>query len=437
MNKIVLGTAALLLAAAASAQTTLTIASVNNPDMVTMQELSTTFEEQNPDINLEWLFLDEGTLRNRLTTDVATGSGSFDVVTVGAYETPLWAANGWIVSLDSLEEQFPDVFTDYDREDLLPAITAINTYEDELYAVPFYGESSFTMYNKALFDEAGLTMPEQPTWEQIQEFASQLNDPANNVAGIVLRGKPGWGDNMAPITTVINTYGGQWFDAEGHPEIDSQAWKDAITFYSNLVNDYGPPGVAGISFPEALQLMSTGQAAMWVDATVAAGFLAGTDEGPNLDYALAPVGSVDKGNAWLWSWNLGVPSSSQSQEAAAKFVAWATSKDYVNLVAENKGWAAVPPGTRTSTYENPQYAEAAPFAPLVLQSIENADPNDSTAEPIIAPGVQFVQIPEFQGIGNDVAQIVSEILTGGTSVDAGLARAQDIADNAMIDAGYY
>lgn len=437
MNRSVVTTAALLLAAGASAQTTLTVASVNNPDMVTMQELSTEFESQNPDIKLEWLFLDEGTLRSRLTTDVATGSGAFDVVTVGAYETPLWAANDWIVSVDALTEQYPDVAADYDFDDLLPAITAINSYEDQLYALPFYGESSFTMYNKKLFDEAGLTMPEQPTWEQIREFACQLHDPQNGVYGIVLRGKPGWGDNMAPITTVVNTYGGQWFDAEGVPQLDSPAWNEAITFYSELVNACGAPGVTGISFPEALQLMSTGQAAMWVDATVAAGFLASTDSGPDLSHALAPVGPVAKGNAWLWSWNLGVPSSSDAQEAAFKFMTWATSKEYINLVAEAKGWAAVPPGTRTSTYENPAYAEAAPFAPLVLQSIENADPNDATAEPQIAPGVQFVQIPEFQGIGNDVAQIVSEILSGGTSVEDGLARAQQLADDAMIDAGYY
>ena len=437
MNKLVSATAALLIVAAASAQTTLTIASVNNPDMVTMQELSSAFEEQNPDIKLEWLFLDEGTLRSRLTTDVATGSGSFDVVTVGAYETPLWAANDWIVSVDSLEEQFPDVAANYDFDDLLPAIRDGLTYEDQLYAVPFYGESSFTMYNKALFDAAGLTMPEQPTWDQIREFACQLNDPENNVAGIVLRGKPGWGDNMAPITTVVNTFGGQWFNAEGMPMIDSPQWNEAVTFYKDLVNECGAPGVTGISFPEALQLMSTGQAAMWVDATVAAGFLAGTDEGPNMAYALAPQGPVPKGNAWLWSWNLGIPSSSQNQEAAFKFMTWATSKDYINLVAEDKGWAAVPPGTRASTYANAEYTEAAPFAPLVLQSIENANPNDSTAEPQIAPGVQFVQIPEFQGIGNDVAQIVSEILSGGTSVEDGLARAQQLADDAMLDAGYY
>ncbi|MEM6429264.1 MAG: sugar ABC transporter substrate-binding protein [Deinococcota bacterium] len=420
-----------------TAQTTLTIASVNNPDMVTMQELSSAFEEANPDIALEWLFLDEGTLRSRLTTDVATGGGSFDVVTVGAYEAPLWAANGWLASVDALDGEFPSVAADYDFDDLLPSIRAGLTVNDELYAVPFYAESSFTMYNKRLFDEAGLTMPESPTWEQIRDFACQLNDPDNSVAGIVLRGKPGWGDNMAPITTVVNTFGGQWFDAEGRPQLDSAEWTEAVTFYRDLVNECGAPGVTGISFPEALQLMSTGQAAMWVDATVAAGFLAGTDEGPNMDYALAPVGPVEKGNAWLWSWNLAIPSSSQSQEAAFKFMTWATSKEYINLVAEARGWAAVPPGTRVSTYEAPEYAEAAPFAPIVLGAIENADPTDATANPQIAPGVQFVQIPEFQGIGNDVAQIVSEILAGGVSVEDGLARAQQLADDAMLDAGYY
>lgn len=435
--KAALTAAALSVIAGASAQTVLTVASVNNPDMVTMQELSTQFEEQNPDIALEWLFLDEGTLRSRLTTDVATGSGSFDVVTVGAYETPLWAANDWLVSVDALAEEYPEPFADYNFDDLLPAVTAQLTYEDQLYAVPFYGESSFTMYNKRLFDEAGLTMPEQPTWEQIREFACQLHDPANGVSGIVLRGKPGWGDNMAPLTTVVNTYGGQWFDAEGVPQLDSQAWADAVTLYTELANECGAPGITGNSFPEALQLMSQGQAAIWIDATVAAGFLAGTDAGPDLSYALAPIGTLEKGNAWLWSWNLGIPSSSQNQEAAARFMAWATSQEYINLVAETNGWASVPPGTRISTYENQEYLDAAPFAPLVLQSMENADPNDSTAEPKIAPGVQFVQIPEFQGIGNDVGQVFAEILSGGTSVEDGLARAQQIADDAMIDAGYY
>jgi sorbitol/mannitol transport system substrate-binding protein len=421
----------------AFAQTTVTIATVNNPDMVVMQELSSQFEADNPDINLEWLVLDEGTLRARVTTDTATSAGSFDIVTVGAYDTPLFGANDWLVSVDDLAAQYPDAAAGYDFDDLLPAIRDGLSVGGELFAVPFYAESSFTMYNRRILDEAGLTMPDAPTWEEIREIACEVHDPANGVVGIVLRGKPGWGDNMAPITTVVNTFGGQWFDAEGVPQLDSPEWTEALTFYRDLVNECGPPGITGISFPESLALMSQGQAAMWVDATVAAGFLAGSPAGPDLDHALAPVGPVAKGNQWLWSWNLAIPSTSENQEAAFRFMMWATSKGYIELVASERGWAAVPPGTRASTYERSEYLDAAPFASMVLGAIQNADPTDSTANPQIAPGVQFVQIPEFQGIGNDVAQIVAEILSGGTSVADGLARAQRVAAEAMQDAGYY
>ena len=428
---------ALLVFAMASAQTTVTIASVNNGDMETMQQLSPRFTEENPDIELEFLFLDETTLRSRLTTDVATGSGSFDLVTVGAYETPIWAANEWLVSVDQLSSEYPEVAEGYSTDDLLPAIADGLRYEDELYAVPFYGESSMTMYNQRLLEEAGQTMPEAPTWQEVRDIACEVHDPENGVYGIALRGKPGWGDNMATITTVVNTFGGQWFNEEGVPQIDSPEWNEAITFYRDLATECGAPGLTGNSFNEILQLMSTGQAAIWVDATVAAGRLSTTEVAEDMAYALAPVGTVEKGNQWLWSWNLGIPSSSDSQEAAFKFLTWATSPAYAELVAEAEGWAAVPPGTRTSLYENPNYTEAATFAPQVLEAIQNADPTDATANPIIAPGVQFVSIPEFSGIGNDVAQIVSEILAGDVSVEEGLANAQEVADQAMQDAGYY
>ncbi len=428
---------ALIALGLATAQTTVTIATVNNPDMVVMQELSAIFEAENPDIRLNWLVLDEGTLRSRATTDAATGAASFDIVTIGAYDTPLWGANGWLQSVADLAEQYPAAAEGYDFDDLLPAIRDGLSYEGELFAVPFYGESSFTMYNKRILDEAGLTMPDQPTWEQIAEIACAVHDPANGITGIALRGKPGWGDNMAPITTVINTFGGQWFDAEGVPQIDTPEWHAAISFYADLVQRCGPAGVTGVSFPEALALMSQGRAAMWVDATVAAGFLANSPAGPDIAHALAPVGPVAKGNQWLWSWNLAIPSTTNVTEAAFRFMMWATSKDYIELVAAEKGWAAVPPGTRISTYERPEYLAAAPFAPMVLGAIQAADPLDATAEPQIAPGVQFVQIPEFQGIGTDVAQIVAEILAGNVDVDTGLERAQRLAAEAMQDAGYY
>jgi len=437
LRTLIVVLAALVALGLATAQTTVTIATVNNPDMVVMQERSAVFEAENPDIQLNWLVLDEGTLRSRVTTDAATGAASFDIVTIGAYDTPLWGANGWLQSVAALAEQYPAAAEGYDFDDLLPAIRDGLSYEGELFAVPFYGESSFTMYNKRILDEAGLTMPEQPTWEQIAEIACAVHDPANGITGIALRGKPGWGDNMAPITTVINTFGGQWFDAEGVPQIDTPEWNAAISFYADLVQRCGPAGVTGVSFPESLALMSQGRAAMWVDATVAAGFLANSPAGPDIAHALAPVGPVPKGNQWLWSWNLAIPATTQVTEAAFRFMMWATSKDYIELVAAEKGWAAVPPGTRISTYERPEYLAAAPFAPMVLGAIQNADPLDATAEPQIAPGVQFVQIPEFQGIGADVAQIVAEILAGNVDVATGLERAQRLAAEAMQDAGYY
>lgn len=415
---------------------TLTIATVNNPDMKVMEELSPKFTEETG-IKLEWVVLPENELRAKVTTDVATGAASFDVVTVGTYEVPIWGANEWLHSIDELAAATPDmVQADYDFDDLLPAIKAGLSANDTLYAVPFYGESSFMMYNKKMFDAAGLTMPEQPTWAEVADFACQLHDPDNGVYGIALRGLPGWGEVMAPLTTVINTFGGRWFDEEWMPQLDSPEWNEAVSFYADLVQRCGPPGVTGNGFTESLTLMSQGQAAMWVDATVAAGFLASSDAGPDIAYALAPVGPVAKGNAWLWSWSLAVPATSPHSAEALRFVTWATSKDYIELVAAEKGWAAIPPGTRTSTYERPEYLEAAPFAALVLKSILSANPNDSTRDPVPYTGVQFVAIPEFQGIGTDVSQFIAEALAGNTTVEDALAKAQAATLTAIEDAGY-
>ncbi len=416
---------------------TLTIATVNNPDMQVMQSFTDKFQETYPNITLEWVVLPENELRARVTTDTATGAGSFDVVTVGTFEVPIWGANGWIDSIDALAAEYPDsVQANYDFEDLLPAIREGLSTDGELFAVPFYGESSFTMYNKAMFDEAGLEMPEQPTWEQIAEFACALHDPENGQYGIVLRGLPGWGQVMAPLTTVVNTFGGDWFDMEWMPQLDSPEWNEAVSFYAKLMQECGAPGVTGIGFTEALNLMSQGQAAMWVDATVAAGFLANSDAGPDIAHALAPVGPTPKGNAWLWAWSLAVPSTSEHKAEALQFVTWATSKDYIELVASENGWAGVPPGTCASTYERAEYQEAAPFAPLVLQSILNADPTDATRDEVPYTGIQFVAIPEFQGIGTDVSQFIAEALAGTTTVEDALAKAQSLTLQAMEDAGY-
>ncbi|NEX20978.1 sugar ABC transporter substrate-binding protein [Thiorhodococcus mannitoliphagus] len=427
-----LAAVALTLSAESGAETTLSIGTVNNGDMIIMQKLSQQFEAQNPDIKLDWVVLEENVLRQRLTTDIATGSGQFDVVTIGTYEVPIWAKRGWLEGLDNLP-------ADYDVDDVLMAVREGLSYEGKLYALPFYAESSLTFYRTDLFEKAGLTMPDQPTWDVVKQFAAKLTDKDAGIYGICLRGKPGWGENMALISTMVHTFGGQWFDENWNPTIDSPEWKNAVGTYIDLLTEYGPPGASSNGFNENLALFTSGKCAMWIDATVAAGLVFDPAESQVADkvgFAQAPIAKTPKGNHWLWSWALAIPTSSDAKDAALKFITWATSKPYVELVGEKFGWAKVPPGTRKSTYENPLYVEAAPFAKPVLEAIQTANPSDQTLNPAPYTGIQYVGIAEFQGIGTQVGQMMAGVLAGQMSVDNALRSAQSSVKRTMRQAGY-
>ncbi|WP_104202560.1 ABC transporter substrate-binding protein [Billgrantia saliphila] len=421
-----------LAAAGVAHAESITVATVNNNDMVIMQSLTEAFESAHPDIEIDWVVLEENVLRQRLTTDIATDGGQFDVLTIGTYEAPIWAERGWLVPLDDL----PD---DYAVDDLLKPVRDGLSHDGTLYALPFYAESSMMFYRTDLFEEAGIEMSDQPTWQEVREWAGAIHDPENGVAGICLRGKPGWGENMAFLSTLVNTFGGRWFDEEWNPQLDSPAWQEAVQFYVDLMNDYGPAGASSNGFNENLAMFSRGKCGMWVDATSAAGKLFNPDESEvadELGFAPAPIAETPKGAHWLWSWALAIPSSSDSPEAAQTFIAWATGQDYIELVGESEGWTSVPPGTRESTYENEHYQREAPFAGFVLEAINSADPTDSTLEPTPYQGVQFVGIPEFQSIGTQVGQTIAAALTGETSVEQALASAQRATERTMQRAGY-
>ena len=424
--------AAIAISSHAQAQTEITVATVNNNDMVIMQSLTEAFEEAHPDITLDWVVLEENVLRQRMTTDIATGGGRFDVMTIGTYEVPIWAERGWLSPLEDLPE-------DYNEDDLLASVRDGLSLDGTLHALPFYAESSMMYYRQDLFDKAGIEMTEQPTWEEVREWAGELHGSEEGLAGICLRGKPGWGENMAFITTLVNTYGGRWFDEEWNPELNSEPWTNAVQFYVDLLNDYGPPGASSNGFNENLALFARGNCAMWVDATSAAGKLFDENESDvadSLGFAPAPIAETPKGSHWLWSWALAIPASSEKQEAALEFITWATSEEYIELVGETEGWTSVPPGTRESTYANEQYTEAAPFADFVLKAIKETDPNDSTLEPNPYVGVQTVNIPEFQSIGTQVGQTIAAALTGDTTVEQALDNAQRATERTMQRAGY-
>ncbi|MEP3276935.1 MAG: sugar ABC transporter substrate-binding protein [Stappiaceae bacterium] len=424
--------AALAMAYPAAAETKLTIATVNNGDMIRMQGLTDDFTAKNPDITLDWVTLEENVLRQKVTTDIATKGGQFDVLTIGTYEVPIWAGKEWLVELDNLGD-------DYDVDDLLPAMRSGLSVDGKLYAAPFYGESSMIMYRKDLMEKAGLTMPDSPTWEFIVDAAAKMTDPETETYGICLRGKAGWGENMAFLTAMSNSFGARWFDEEWKPEFTGPEWKATLSTYIDMMNASGPPGASSNGFNENLALFNAGKCGMWIDATVAASFVTNPKDSTVADkvgFALAPNTGLGKNSNWLWAWSLAIPAGSQKADAAQKFVSWATSKEYLDLVAEKEGWANVPPGTRTSLYENPKYLEAAPFAKMTLESINTADPVNGTVKPKPYVGVQFAAIPEFQGIATTVGQYFSAALAGKSSVEDALQKAQDATTREMTKAGY-
>jgi len=410
---------------------TLTIATVNNGDMIRMQKLTDDFTKSNPDIKLQWVTLEENVLRQKVTTDIATKGGQYDIITIGTYEVPIWAKQNWLVPLDKLG-------ADYDVDDLLPAIRGGLSVDGKLYAAPFYGESSMVMYRKDLMDKAGLKMPDAPTWDFIRQAADKMTDRANGINGICLRGKAGWGENMAFLTAMSNSFGARWFDEKWTPQFDQPEWKDTLQFYVDMMKADGPDGASNNGFNENLALFQQGKCGMWIDATVAASFVTGKDStvADKVGFALAPDKGLGKRGNWLWAWSLAVPAGSQKVDAAEKFISWATSKHYAEIVAASEGWANVPPGTRTSLYNNPEYQKAAPFAKMTLDSINSADPTKPTVKPVPYVGVQFVAIPEFEGIGTEVGQIFSAALAGQKSVADALKEAQDTTTREMQKAGY-
>ena len=410
---------------------TLTIATVNNSDMIRMQKLSKTFESEHPEIKLNWVVLEENVLRQRLTTDIATQGGQFDVLTIGMYEAALWGAKGWL-------EPMKDLPASYALDDVFPSVREGLSVKGSLYALPFYAESSITYYRTDLFKDAGLTMPEHPTWTQIGEFAAKLTDKSKEQYGLCLRGKAGWGENMALITTLANAHGARWFNEQWQPEFTGSEWKNALNFYVDNMKKYGPPGASSNGFNENLALFNSGKCALWVDASVAGSFVTDTSQSKVADsvgFTFAPTQVTDKGASWLYSWALAIPTSSKSKDAAKTFSAWATSKAYGELVAEKDGVANVPPGTRASTYSD-AYMQAAPFAKVTLDSLKKADPTDPSAKPVPYVGIQLVTIPEFQAIGTSVGKLFAAALTGQMQPEQALQAAQQSTEREMKRAGY-
>jgi sorbitol/mannitol transport system substrate-binding protein len=414
---------------------TIRVAIVGNPQMEDIAKLTPTLFTKKTGIKVRYSILEEGKLREIVTRDVGSGGRQFDVVMIGPYEAPQFGASGLLKDLTPFARRDAS----YRFNDVIPAVRNALSANGKMYASPFYAESSFVMYRKDVMKAKKVTLPAKPTWDQIAAVARKID--TDRMAGICLRGKPGWGDLGASFTTVLNTFGGTWWSAKanGEPDkaqVDQPAFREALSFYVNLVRDAGEKDAANASFNECLAQYKDGRVAMWYDATVAAGILEATDSavrGKN-GYALAPVKRT-KASGWLWTWALAIPRESPDPTTAWKYISWATGPAYIKAAGTriSGGWAAIPPGTRLSTYRIPQYKKAArAFAAITLAAMRAAPiKNPGTTKRPGVPGVQYVGIPEFQDVGNQCTEQFSSVIAGRTSIDNALEACQEIASQAI------
>ncbi|MGW3207437.1 ABC transporter substrate-binding protein [Streptomyces sp. NPDC001135] len=400
---------------------------VNNPQMTELQKLTAAHFTKETGIKVNFTVLPENDVRDKISQDFANQAGQYDVATLSNYEIPIYARNGWLHPMNAYVAKDPS----YDEQDVLKPMRQSLTGDDgRLYGQPFYGESSFLMYRKDVFAAKGLTMPAHPTWRQVADLAARVDGARPGMKGICLRGLPGWGELMAPLTTVVNTFGGTWFDQHWKARLDSPEFEKATKFYVDLVRAHGESGAAQSGFAECLNDMTQGKVAMWYDATSAAGSLeaAGSPVKGTLGYAPAPVERTPS-SGWLYTWAWGIQKASRNPDKAWKFVSWASGKGYEQLVGDTSGWSDVPAGKRASTYTNAAYRkEAGAFQEMTRQAIESARPQDPGVQPRPAPGIQFVGIPEFTDLGTKVSQEISAAIAGRQSVASALKTSQGLAE---------
>ncbi|MDR1443123.1 MAG: sugar ABC transporter substrate-binding protein [Bifidobacteriaceae bacterium] len=414
------------------------VASVNNGPMMTMKELTPEFTKQTG-IEVEYVMLTENDIRSKIQQDVAVGSNQFDVVTIGSTDAGPYLEAGWTAPLQPLLDGMPEADRRaYDFEDMIPAnVSAYSSQTKGLAALPLYGESTMLMYRQDLFDAAGLTMPDAPTWQEVYELAKQLNNPAEGVVGMAIRGKAGYGENMFMFNGIMNAYGAQICDMNWNATYDTPEMKQAWEFYRKLQKDAGAPEASSNGYTETLNLMSSGGAAIYFDATVSADVFEadGSAVKGKMGYAKAPSGPGKSNTQAVGGWGIALTSGSKNKDAAFEFVKWVTSKDYVKLVAEAKGWLSVPSGARESTYKTPEYRALAPYADLVRESLETVQFDHPAVGDTPYVGNTLPNIPEWSGLGERLGALLADYISSDASTDTVLKGAQDAATQAFVDGG--
>ncbi|MBI9093248.1 MAG: sugar ABC transporter substrate-binding protein [Sphaerochaeta sp.] len=419
---------------------TVNIALANNPISQAMSKLvQEQYKVENVTVNVS--VLPENDLRQRLTTEASSGGTTYDIFYIGPYEAQTWAKNGWLENLEPYFKNLsPEKATWYDRKDLIQGMVDSLAVDGTSYALPFYGESSFIMYNKELFAKKGLTMPAEPTWDQIYELAKKIHDPSKGIVGMTMRGAPGWGMSGAPFVTMVNAFGGRFYDMNWNATVDTPEQRNAWMMYKKILREAGQADILSYTYNECIALMASGNCGIYYDATSIAPPLEANDSKiqGKVGYVMAPHQKLKSNTAWLWNWAMGInpKSTDAKKQAAFDFMLWATSKDYIKqTVTIDPTGASTPPASRSSTYELPVYAKA-PYASMTLKTLEGMDFTKPTLEPVPYVGLQYIAIPEFADAGTKMTEYLADYVVDKISLDEAIKKTQAVFEQVAKDGNY-
>lgn len=308
--------------------------------------------------------------------------------------------------------------------DFMQGFIKSQTYQDKIYGLPFYGESSILMYNKELFAKAGVAVPK--TMEELMTAAKVLTK--DGTYGIVLKGNRDQASNGYIWPMFLHSFGGEYFDANHRPIFNSQAGVEATDFFNELMK-YAPPGAVNMGWNEVQVALQQGQAAMSIDASNFASALENKDlskTAGKIGYAPVPTGQFAQDPA-IATASLNINAKSKKQDAAWEFLKWATSSEMQMKFAMNGSRSDV---TRNSVFSNPEYQK--------VYNWDNGNWIKATQDMmnIMRGDYRPVYYPEWVQIGNAIAIEVQSVFIGNKTSKQALDSAAVAVEKIMRDGGY-
>ncbi len=284
-------------------------------------------EETGIKVNLEIIPYEE--LPQKVLLSFSQKSDAYDMVMNDCVSLQGYVDNNYITSLDDYIAN-DDLNMYYDKEDFVGSYQKNMEIDGKVYGLPVYGESSFLMYRKDLFEEYNLEVP--TTMAELENCAKTIYEGTNGeVAGITLRGQQGI-HVVYTWASFLWGYGGHFFDENDKLDINTPEAVEGTQVFCRLLNDYGPEGYTNFGWQENRLLFQQGGAAMTIDATVNGAYCedpAESDIVGKVGYAPVPAGVEDPegGPAALAVHGFYINNvvEDTQKEAAFLFGSWATS----------------------------------------------------------------------------------------------------------------